>query len=66
MSNVPLKDLKYSQFHVRSVYCVWKYFSDLNQNGCEIVRATVTPDNHNHCMLPCINRRLRGTRSQGL
>ena len=44
MSNVPLKDLKYSRFYVRSVYCSWKFFSDLNQNGCEIVRATVTPD----------------------
>ena len=41
MSNVPLKDLKYSRFYVRSVYCSWKIFSDLNQNGCEIVRATV-------------------------
>ena len=44
MSNVPLKDLKYSRFYVRSVYCSWKSFSDLNQNGCEIVRATVTPE----------------------
>ena len=42
MSNVPLKDWKYSRFYVRSVYCSWKNFSDLNQNGCEIVRATVT------------------------
>ena len=25
MSDVPLKDLKYSQFHVRSVYCSWKF-----------------------------------------
>ena len=24
MSNVPLKDLKYSRFYVRSVYCSWK------------------------------------------
>ena len=44
MSNVPLKDLKYSRFYVRSVYCSWKKNSDLNQNGCEIVRATVTPE----------------------
>ena len=44
MSNVPLKDLKYSRFYVRSVYCSWKKISDLNQNGCEIVRATVTPE----------------------
>ena len=47
MYNVPLKDLKYSRFyvHVRSVYCSWKFFSDLNQNGCEVVGATVTPEN---------------------
>ena len=44
MSNVPLKDLKYSLFYVRSVYCSWKKNSDLNQNGCEIVRATVTTE----------------------
>ena len=47
MSNVPWKDLKYSRFsnnHVRSVYCSSKKFSDLNQNGCEIVRAAVTPE----------------------
>ena len=44
MSNVPLEDLKYSRFYVRSVYCSWKKFSDLNQNGCEIVRATVAPE----------------------
>ena len=44
MSNVPLKDLKYSRFYVGSVYCSWTFFSDLNQNGCEIVRATVTPE----------------------
>ena len=41
MSNVPGKDLKYSLFYVRSVDCSW-VFSDLNQNGCAIVRATVT------------------------
>ena len=46
MSNVPLKDLKYSRLYVRSVYCRWKKFSDLNQNGCEIVRATDTPESH--------------------
>ena len=44
MSNVLMKDLKHSRFHVRSVYCSWKFFSDLNQNGWDIVRATVTPD----------------------
>ena len=44
MSNVPLKDLKKSRFYVRSVYCSWKFFPDLNQNGCEIVLATVTPE----------------------
>ena len=44
MSNVPLKDLKYSRFYVRSVYCSWKKISNLNQNGCEIVQATVTPE----------------------
>ena len=26
------------------MYCRWKNFSELNQNGCEIVRATVTPE----------------------
>ena len=44
MSNVPWKDLKYSRFYVRSVYCSWEKFSDLNQNGCEIVRTTMTPE----------------------
>ena len=39
-----LGKIKNSRFYVRSVYCSWKIFSDLNQNGCEIVRATVTPD----------------------
>ena len=29
MSNVPWKDLKYSQFYVRSVYCSWKKMSVL-------------------------------------
>ena len=43
MSDVPLKYLKHSRFYIRSVYCSWN-FSDLNQNGCEIVRATVTPE----------------------
>ena len=43
MSDVPWRDLKYSRFYVRSVYCSWKK-SDLNQNGCEIVQATVTPE----------------------
>ena len=42
MSNVPLKDLKYSRFYVRSVYFSWKDLSHLIQNGCKIVRATVT------------------------
>ena len=26
------------------VYCSWKKVSNLNPNGCEIVRASVTPD----------------------
>ena len=44
MSNVPWKDLKYSRFYMRSVYCSSKFVSDLNQNGCEIVRATAIPE----------------------
>ena len=58
--NAPLKDLKYSRLYVRSVYCTcsWKIFSDLNQNGCEIVRATVTPD------FSCVDWRWRRRQSR--
>ena len=43
MSNVPWKDLKHSRFLNSHVRCVFeKKNSDLNHNGCEIVRATVT------------------------
>ena len=55
MSNAPLKDLKYSRFYVRSVYCCWEKYSDLNQNGCEIVRATATPKVHCPLTAVCSN-----------
>ena len=32
MSNVPLKDLKYSRFYVRSVYCSWKKIFRLSEH----------------------------------
>ena len=41
MSNVPLKDLKYSRIYVRSVYSSWKKFSDLDQNGCESAKSPI-------------------------
>ena len=49
MFNEFLKDLKYSGFYVCSVYCTWKKISDINRNGCEIVRATVTPEDVRVC-----------------